>query len=307
MKYSRALPSAATLVVLVSSLVVSDTVSAAVKCLPRPLNETKPTLSGVVEDQSRNLGLSWHSAAGNNQTGGWWIIDNSICNTGGVPLVLDWPKASLGNDAYSPLLPGKEMHNEFSAGSQEPAPGDAPLSYGGYVASSTETRIYQAPISPQKTGASLRSSISGTFARYDSTMPTDSIQIAPVDVIDLQVQVTPVSEGYRFAITFKSATPADFNFAISSGQNRAFVAALEKAGVKNPGIIPLRKMISERPGRSAFTGLLDRPFVVMPVVNDKTPLDLFIPSKATEVEVATVVLLRGYNIPVMVGKVSLLQ
>ena len=303
MEYAQALQAGAASIALVFSIVVSGNVYAA-ECAPRILNQTKPPLHGTIEDRSRNLGLMWRSTAGKDQTDGSWTIDNSICNTGAMPLIVDWPKTGLGNDAYSPLPSGMEMHNDYGGGTEEPVSGAAPLIYGGYTGRPSETQIYQMP-PPSKKNAALRSSISGTFAQYDPI--TKQVKTgASFEAIDLQVQVTPAAGGYKFVIVFKNNQPDAFSLAVSSEQNNVFAEILEKNGIKTIGIIPLRKIIGDRPEGSAFRAALDRPFVVMPMLVNKEPLNLFIPSKATNIEVATAVVLKG-AIPIMIGKVSLLQ
>jgi hypothetical protein len=245
--------------------------------------------------------LTWHSAAGKSKQGGSWIIDNAICNVGQVPLIVDWQKADLSNDGYSPLAPGLEIYNTFTFGSEEPLSGAAQLDYGTYAKSQTQTQIYGAPEN-KKMGATMESVLGGSFRRSDA-VPTSDPKPESSNFI-VSIEVINKGDGYLFMAGIKSDPRADFRLAISSSQNESFAESLTKAGVQGVGVAPLRK-IAKISDDGAFKRFADRPFVFMPV---SKPIQIYIPTRvSSDVETAPVIVLRDDAIPVALGKASLFK
>jgi hypothetical protein len=275
--------------------------SGAAECKPRAIIDTKPRLTGRVEDQTKRLALEWHSAAGKSKQSGTWIIDNAICNVGEVPLILDWQKADLSNDGYSPLSPGLEIYNTFTLGSAEPISGSAQLDYGTYAKSQTQTQIYGAP-EQKKMGAVMESVLGGSF-RASNAVPTSEPRLQTANFV-VSIEVINKGDGYVFVADVKSEPRAEFRIAISSSQNELFSEALAKAGVRNTGVAPLRKItkVSDNSGLKRFA---DRPFVFMPLSN---PVQVYIPTKvSSDIETAPVVVIRNDLTPVALGKISLFR
>jgi hypothetical protein len=294
-------PSFSMALMVCGALFLSSQQASPAECRSRNIVDTKPRLNGRVEDQTRGVGVAWHSAAGKRGADSLWVIDNAICNVGQVPLIVDWQKAQLSNDAYSPLGPGLEIFNTFTMGPDEPAAGSAPLKYGSYSGGQTQTRIYGGPDN-NKMGAVMDSVLGGSFYKNNDVMASNN-PIAPTSFV-LSIQVLNKGDGYVFIANINSEPKTELQLALSSSQNEAFESALKRAGVNKFGVAPLRK-IGRSSQNETFERLGDTQFVYMSVAST---IQLFIPTKgSSEIENATVVVLRDDAVPALVGKVSLFR
>src|SRR6266513_663628 len=88
------------LLVLLFFMALGVSEAGAAQCEISQGSNQKPVLNGRVQDGANGIGFLWWS-----KTRGNWQIENGICNSGKLNLIVSWPKTLLFTSAYRPLPP----------------------------------------------------------------------------------------------------------------------------------------------------------------------------------------------------------
>lgn len=264
------------------------------KCAP---TDHSNSFGGKTDDNATGIAFNWVSSAVavKRENNDWWSIRNALCNIGQVPLVITWAKANIQANAVSPLLPGGQLLNVYTVGPLQPEPdSDSPIIYG-LNARSASAQTYQQKRSAMKLGV-LNSTIQGRVGISDWAKATSKPEATN---IEMHFQSEPTKDGYIFSYSPKSSATSEMSIGIVSNQTTVLVEALTKSGV------PFKIGKPSDFTKTGIPGEIDFGNSAMVFIAAKgNSLRLTIPTQASDVEIAKVVLIKD-AVPIASGNISL--
>lgn len=253
-------------------------------------DQTARKLQGGVHDQ--NLAFVWHSAAKESVSlarDPEWQIQNAVCNTGKVPLVVSWPKASIFSTAYAPLPPSSFLLNEYAAGSVSPeADFDSPITYG--------LAPVRAPAQTFKIREHNRTS--RLYSMLIASWRSDS---GLEKMIDMRFEAEPADDAYTFRYYTKGDAGRELSVALISAQNDNVFAAFTAAGFS------VAKGHLEAFTKEAVPAFLNKENAIFLPPPRATVVSVRIPIVPKRIDIARVILLDAEHRPITSANISMFK